>query len=72
MRLRRAHHLGGGPLTWVEAPAEVLAFRSGAVLVMTNLGDTPVELPPGARVLLSSEPLDADGRIPTDVTVWAL
>ena len=72
LRLRREHRLADGPLTWVEAEPDVLAFRSGEVLVLTNFGAAPVELPVGARVLLSSEPLDADGRVPTDVTVWAL
>ena len=70
LRLRHEHRLGGNPLTWVDTPADVLAFRSGDVLVLTNFGDVPAELPVGARVLLSSEPLD-DGRVPTDVTVWA-
>jgi alpha-glucosidase len=69
--LRREHGLGGGKLTWLDTPADVLAFRTGDVIVVTNFGDAPAELPVGARVLLSSEPLDADGRIPTDVTVWA-
>ncbi|MET0493490.1 MAG: alpha-amylase, partial [Actinoplanes sp.] len=58
-------------LTWLDTPAEVLAFRCGGVLVMTNFGDTPAELPVGVRVLLSSEPLTDDGKVPTDVTVWA-
>jgi alpha-glucosidase len=49
----------------------VLAFRNGELLVLTNFGDAPAELPVGARVLLSSEPLDGDGRVPSDVTVWA-
>ncbi len=72
LRLRREHRLGAGPLTWVDAPADVLAFRTGEVLVLTNFGGAPVELPVGARVLLSSEPLDGDGRVPADVTVWAV
>jgi alpha-glucosidase len=72
LRLRREHNLGSARLSWVDTPADVLAFRSGRLLVMTNFGDQPAELPVGARVLLSSEPLDSDGRIPTDVTVWAL
>ena len=72
MRLRREHKLGSATLTWVDTPADVLAFRSGRLLVMTNFSDQSAELPVGARVLLSSEPLDGDGRIPTDVTVWAL
>jgi alpha-glucosidase len=71
LRLRREHHLGGSSLTWVDTPADVLVFRTGAVLVMTNFGDSPAELPLGARILLSSEPLTDDGRVPTDVTVWA-
>ena len=72
LRLRREHNLGDSALEWVESPVDVLAFRSGDVLVLTNFGDGPAELPIGARVLVSSEPLDADGRVPTDVTVWAL
>ena len=40
------------------------------MLVLTNFGAAPVALPAGARPLLASEPLD-DGRVPTDVTVWA-
>ena len=71
LRLRREHGLGRHPLTWESAPDGVLAFRAGEVLVLTNLGDRPAGLPVGATVLLSSEPLDADGRVPTDVTVWA-
>jgi alpha-glucosidase len=72
LRLRREYGLGGNGLTWVETPGDVLAFRSGEVLVLTNFGSGPAELPVGARVLLSSEPLTGDGRVPTDVTVWAL
>jgi alpha-glucosidase len=72
LRLRREHRLGTGDLTWVETPADVLAFRSGNVLVLTNFGSVPAELPAGATVLLSSEPLTGDGRVPQDVTVWAM
>jgi alpha-glucosidase len=57
LRLRREHRLGAVELTWVETPADVLAFRSGDVLVLTNFGPVPAELPPG--------------RVPQDVTVWA-
>jgi alpha-glucosidase len=70
--LRREHNLGGGTLAWQQAPDEVLAFRNGDVLVMTNFGPEPVGLPAGARILLTSEPLDAEGRLPADVTVWAV
>jgi alpha-glucosidase len=71
LRLRREHRLGRD-LTWVDALDQALAFRAGDVLVATNFGDEPYALPVGSRVLLSSEPLDDDGRVPTDVTVWAL
>jgi len=74
LALRRAHGLGAGTIAWQQSPAsdETLAFRNGEVLVLTNFGASPVSLPAGATVLLASEPLDADGRVPTDVTVWAL
>ena len=68
---RREYRLGAGPIAWQQAPDEALAFRNGEVLVLTNFGAEPVALPAGATVLLASEPLDADGRVPTDVTVWA-
>jgi alpha-glucosidase len=70
--LRRENGLGAGTIAWQQAPDEVLAFRNGDVLVMTNFGPDPVELPAGARTLLTSEPLDAEGRLPADVTVWAV
>jgi alpha-glucosidase len=59
-----------GPLTWETTTPDVLAFSRGDLFVLTNFGASPVELPAGARVLLSSEPL-TDGLVPTDVTVWA-
>jgi alpha-glucosidase len=71
LRLRRRHGLGVATLTWVDTPGDVLAFRTGELLVLTNFGAVPADLPVGSRVLLSSEPLDGDGRVPTDVTVWA-
>jgi alpha-glucosidase len=71
LALRRSHGLGGGSLTWQSSPADVLTFRNGDLLVLTNFGAGAVPLPAGARVLLTSEPLDADGLVPGDVTVWA-
>ncbi|MFP5334855.1 MAG: glycoside hydrolase family 13 protein [Actinomycetes bacterium] len=75
LRLRRDHALGAGTLEWAELDGgDVLAFRNGSVLVVTNFGDEPVSLPAGAEVLLVSGQLvaGADGRaaVPTDVTVW--
>ncbi|MBB2948044.1 alpha-glucosidase [Actinoplanes lutulentus] len=69
---RREHALGSGVLTWSDTSEKVLSFRNGDLLALTNFGAEPVGLPSGARVLLTSEPLDADGRVPSDVTVWAV
>jgi alpha-glucosidase len=76
LRVRREKGLGLGTLTWQEGYDEdVVAFRTAAaqadMLVLANLGAAPVALPQGCRVLLSSNDLDEQGRVPTDVTVWA-
>nr|WP_245736392.1 glycoside hydrolase family 13 protein [Micromonospora pattaloongensis] len=71
LRLRRELGLGDGRLEWVDSPDDVLAFRTGDLLVVTNFGAEPAELPAGAEPVHTSAPLDPDGRIPTDVTVWA-
>ena len=68
--------LGRASLALVEGyAADVVALEaagpeSGRVLVLANLGDEAVELPAGADVVAASGPL-ADGRVPTDTTVWA-
>ena len=73
---RRDHALGIGSLSFVEGYGDdVVAFVNGGqardrVLVVTNLGATPVSLPPGAEVIVASVPLAA-GKVPTDATVWA-
>jgi alpha-glucosidase len=69
LRLRREHGLARGPLQWLSTGDEVLAFRNGALTVLTNFGPAAVPAPAG-EVLHSSAPLDDDGRVPTDVTVW--
>ncbi len=77
LRLRRSLGLGHGSLSWMDAdhPEEVLAFRNGDTIVLTNFGAQPVSLStvasPESRVLHASAPLDDDGKVPTDVTVWA-
>jgi alpha-glucosidase len=53
----------------------VVAFRvfqpgGSAVVVLANLGTTPVPLPHGATVLLASADLPGDGTLPSDATVW--
>ncbi|MDH6460030.1 alpha-glucosidase [Micromonospora sp. A200] len=69
LRLRREHGLARGPLQWLSSGDEVLTFRNGGLTVLTNFGAAAVPAPAG-ELLHSSAPLDADGRVPTDVTVW--
>jgi alpha-glucosidase len=70
VRVRKAESgLGDGPLDWVDAGPEALAFARGDVLCVVNLGPEPVDLPPHEDVLLLSDPLDA-GRLPRDTAVW--
>jgi len=73
--LRRELGLGTGALRWDDGPSdEILSFEVdgavGRVRVLANLGAAPVALPSDAHVLLRSGELDAEGRVPTDVTVW--
>jgi alpha-glucosidase len=70
LRLRRAHRLGSGELRWVDLGSEVVAFTSRALLVVANLGATPVPLPDGVQVRLSSGPLEGDA-VPPDTAVFA-
>ncbi|MFG1989832.1 glycoside hydrolase family 13 protein [Actinoplanes sp. NPDC048988] len=72
LAVRRERGLGAGTFTWSRKSDEVLEFRNNSALILTNFGADAAELPAGATVLLSSEPLDDDGRVPTDVTVWAV
>jgi alpha-glucosidase len=77
LRVRRERSLGTGGLQAVEGLGEdVVALVNtgqgqGDTLVLTNLGSEPVALPAGARVVVASSPLAADGSVPTDTTVWA-
>ncbi|MEU8006590.1 glycoside hydrolase family 13 protein [Catellatospora sp. NPDC049111] len=75
LRLRKElPALGGGTLTWLDAPEGVLAFRrEPGVVVVVNIADRAVDLSELAltgEILLSSGPLHTDGRIPADTTVW--
>ncbi|MFI7642107.1 glycoside hydrolase family 13 protein [Nonomuraea sp. NPDC049400] len=72
LRLRKEHPaLGGGTLTWLDSPKDVLAIqRDPGLVVMINTGEEPVRLDLGGEVLLSSGPLTDDGAIPPDTTVW--
>ncbi|MFE0456350.1 glycoside hydrolase family 13 protein [Streptomyces sp. NPDC058914] len=70
LRLRRKL-LEGEELIWADGtPPGVLAFsRSDGWRCVANLSERPVPLPPG-EVLLTSVPLDGDGRLGPDTTVW--
>ncbi|MBI0382276.1 DUF3459 domain-containing protein, partial [Streptomyces albiflaviniger] len=65
--------LGDGPMSWLEAPAGVLALsRPGLVCTLNTLGEE-VELPVPGRALLSSAPLAYKAGtvcIPPDSCAW--
>ena len=78
LALRRELRLGRGSLTWYDAGSDdVLAFTSSApdgrtVLVLANLGESPVRLPKGVRVLVASSPdVSSEHGVPIDAAVWA-
>ncbi|RKS73801.1 alpha-glucosidase [Motilibacter peucedani] len=76
LRVRKASPaLGEGTLAWVETGSpEVLAFvREPGFLCVANTGAQPAAVPAqarGARVLVSSSPVEEDGVVPADTTVW--
>jgi alpha-glucosidase len=62
--------LGDGSMTWLDAPADVLAFaRPAGFACVVNLSQRPVALPARATVLVASAPL-SDGQLPPDGAVW--
>jgi alpha-glucosidase len=62
---------GDGALAWLAAPDGVLAFaRADGATCVVNLSDAPADLPPRAQLLLSSGPLDDQGRLPQDTAAW--
>jgi alpha-glucosidase len=61
--------LGDGPMTWIDAGKDVIAFsRPGNFACYVNFG-SPIEMPDGAEILLASRELSGN-VIPTDTTVW--
>jgi alpha-glucosidase len=61
--------LGDGPMTWINAGNDVVAFsRPGNFACYINFG-AAIEIPTGAKVLISSGPLEGNS-IPTDTAVW--
>ncbi len=65
---RAEYGLGGGELTWVDAPEGVVALDNGRVRVVANVSAADVSV--AGRVIASSGPLTAEGRVPADTTVW--
>jgi len=61
--------LGDGPMTWIEAGKDVVAFsRPGNFACYINFG-AAIEIPAGTKVLISSGPLEGNS-LPTDTAVW--
>ena len=73
LRLRRAHELGLGTLTWLDGFSDdVVAFSNGPVTVIANTGSSAVAVPQpfaAAEVLLASGAADGT-TIGADSTIW--
>jgi alpha-glucosidase len=60
----------GESASWsLEPGGLVLCARSGGITVAITMGDEPAVLPDG-EVLITSVPLDEDGRLPADASAW--
>lgn len=74
LRLRRSRpDLGDGTLRWLDTGygPDVLHFARGAGFeCLVNLSGEPVAPPPDTRVLLTSDPLTADGFLGPDTSGW--
>ena len=71
LRLRRTNPWAGDTgLRWLPSSDSVLAFTRGdRFACFVNFGPDPVELPPGADVLIASNELEG-GALAQDTTVW--
>lgn len=75
LTLRRRLHtqgvLSADDAASIDTTAEgrLVLRRGEAIAVAVAMGNTPVQLPPG-RLLVTSGPLDHDGRLPPDTTAW--
>ncbi|MEU7484197.1 glycoside hydrolase family 13 protein [Streptomyces sp. NPDC042319] len=72
LRLRRTETgFGDGALHWLPSAEGILAFaRPTGLTCVVNLSPEPAVLPHHREVLLASDPLDAEGRLPQDTAVW--
>ncbi|MDX3803315.1 alpha-amylase family glycosyl hydrolase [Streptomyces sp. AK04-3B] len=71
IRLRRENPaLGDGTMTWLDAPAGVLAFRRDPGFVcVVNLSEEAYQLPHHSSVLLAGGPIE-DGVLTPDQAAW--
>ena len=61
--------LGDGPMEWIEAGKDVVAFeRPGDFACYINFG-APIQLPSNSQILVSSGPVTGH-TLPTDTAVW--
>ncbi|MGW1022305.1 glycoside hydrolase family 13 protein [Streptomyces sp. NPDC002577] len=71
---REQRDLGAGDsVTWLDAPAGVLAFRRGEFFCTANTTGETVRVPAYGRVLLASGDVtvvDGEAQLPADTTVW--
>ncbi|POX46071.1 glycoside hydrolase family 13 protein [Streptomyces sp. Ru72] len=72
LRLRRTNAgLSGEAFRWLDSPDGMLLFERGnGLLCAVNLSHQPIPLPDACDPLLASGPLDGDGLLPPDTTVW--
>ncbi|MFB0629768.1 glycoside hydrolase family 13 protein [Streptomyces sp. AB3(2024)] len=65
-----------GPLTWLPSPAGVLLFTRPGFACTLNTRPSALEIPSPGRPVLSSSPVETDGRTvalpPDSCTWWAL
>ncbi len=76
LRLRAEHWVGAGDLSWVESPADTVAFARrtsrGTLQCWVNTGDRAVALPTGGEVLLASDPAAPSQSLPAASAAWVL
>jgi alpha-glucosidase len=72
LRLRReTPALGDGRLTWLDLPEGVLGFtREPGFACVVNVTSAHVALPEGYDILLTSDDLGTEGRLPAATAAW--
>ncbi|MFE3120326.1 glycoside hydrolase family 13 protein [Streptomyces niveus] len=69
--VRASGEAAEAPLTWLPSGPGVLSFaRHDGLICVVNLTGPPTELPGHTSVLLTSGPLDDEGRLPQDTAAW--